>query len=371
MFHVSRKDSMDLTETLPVGNYVVCLDSMNGIFYLEKVEDFSPMGKIYGDVNTRADRILSTFNSRSKSTGVLLVGKKGSGKTLLARQISLDAAEKQQIPTLIINTQFVGDKFNSFIQSIEQPCIIFFDEFEKIYDRDHQEVLLTLFDGTFPSKKLFLLTSNNMYAVDANMRNRPGRIFYMIEYGNISIEFIEEYCNDNLKNKHYTAQICQLSVMFEFNFDMLKSLVEEMNRYNESPTDSLKLLNIKEDKDNSREYELVLEKDGVVIKHTYPHTCTLNPLIRNVSAYITQEQANNEGKSKLVLKKLDDDEDDDDDDDFELTFNPSELIALDSKTQTYSYRKIHQGSVYILNLVPKPKPEFAYSNFDSAYGIYK
>lgn len=167
---------------LPVGNYIIQIDERSGELYLEQVESFPKSGKLYGKVRSQTGRILNTFFERPSGTGVLLVGEKGSGKTLLAKNISIEAA-KQGVPTLIVNTPFVGDKFNKFIQNISQPAIIFFDEFEKVYDEERQELVLTLFDGSFPSKKLFLITSNDEDLINCNMFNRPGRIYYMLEFG--------------------------------------------------------------------------------------------------------------------------------------------------------------------------------------------
>lgn len=101
-------------------------------------------------------------------------------------------------------------------------------------------------DGVFPSKKLFILTVNDQYKVNSHMRNRPGRIFYMIEYKGLDAGFIREYCQDNLGDKSYIEQVCRLTLLFDsFNFDMLKALVEEMNRYKESPNQAMEMLNAK------------------------------------------------------------------------------------------------------------------------------
>jgi hypothetical protein len=79
---------------------------------------------------------------------------------------------KQGVPTIVINAPWCGDKFNTLIQSIQQPCIVMFDEFEKVYSSEEQEAMLTLLDGIYSSKKLFLLTSNDKWRVDSHMRNR-------------------------------------------------------------------------------------------------------------------------------------------------------------------------------------------------------
>jgi hypothetical protein len=130
------------------------------------------------------------------------------------------------------------------MQSLSQPTIVIFDEFEKVYSEEAQEDILTMLDGVFPSKKLFLFTCNNKWKVNQHMRNRPGRVFYYLEYSGLDAKFIREYCEDNLKNKENIDSVVVLSHMFDhFNFDMLASIVEEMNRYNENAHQAISMLN--------------------------------------------------------------------------------------------------------------------------------
>jgi adenylylsulfate kinase-like enzyme len=205
---------------------------------------------------------------RPNATGVMLTGEKGSGKTLLTKNVCMELA-KQNIPTIVINAPWKGDKFNSFIQSIEQPCAVLFDEFEKTYDRDDQEKILTLLDGVFPSKKLFLLTCNDKWRVDYHMRNRPGRIYYMLDFKGVDGNFIREYCADNLNAKNHIERIVNVSTMFkEFNFDMLKALCEEMNRFNETPQQALAMLNAKPEFDGDTKYEVKIIHDGKEVSYS-------------------------------------------------------------------------------------------------------
>jgi hypothetical protein len=37
------------------------------------------------------------------------------------------------VSTIVMNEPWSGERFNAFIQSIRQPCIMLFDEFEKVY----------------------------------------------------------------------------------------------------------------------------------------------------------------------------------------------------------------------------------------------
>jgi len=260
-FKVTTKESLDLHELLPVGNYVIKSDAFGNLF-LEQIESFEISNKLYGDTVRHTGRILSTFADRPASTGVLLNGEKGSGKTLLAKNLAFEAA-KNGIPTIVINAPWKGDAFNSLIQSIEQPCVVLFDEFEKVYDSDDQEAILTLLDGVFPSKKLFVLTCNDKWRIDSHMRNRPGRIFYMLDFKGLDADFIREYCNDNLNNKTHIEQIVQIAGTFDqFNFDMLKALIEEMNRFNEAPQDSMRMLNAKPEYSNDSKYRVKIFADG-------------------------------------------------------------------------------------------------------------
>ncbi len=267
-FRVSKKEALDIQEQLPAGNYVIKKNDMTGELYLEAIDNFEIKGKIYGDTVKRANRILFAFEDRPSTTGVMLTGEKGSGKTLLAKMLSVKGYEKGY-PTIVINQPWCGESFNAFIQSIEQPVIIVFDEFEKVYDEHEQELMLTLLDGVYPTKKLFVLTCNDKWRVNAHMRNRPGRIFYSLEYKGLSAEFIREYCEDNLEDKEHIDKIVGIAGTFDqFNFDMLKALVEEMNRFGETPQEAMEMLNTKPEYGNESRYKIKLIKDGEEMAET-------------------------------------------------------------------------------------------------------
>lgn len=281
IFNVTRDAAIDIRDTLPVGTYAVKFNPFDSQFFLEAVTPFKAAGKLYGDVLENAERILNTFHERPNQTGVLLSGVAGTGKTMLARVLSTQAAE-QGIPTLMVNDKLFGEGFNAFMQTIEQPAVVIFDEFEKVYDKDEQAALLTLFDGVYQSKKLFIVTANDKYRINNHMINRPGRIFYNIEYNGLDTAFVFEYCEANLHDTSHTAKVVSFSTLFEsFSFDMLKALIEEMNRYGEGPEKASRILNAKPQDRTSSIYNVTILEDGVPLRDgQYDPSRTMeNPLV--------------------------------------------------------------------------------------------
>lgn len=187
---ITDQASFDIRDHLPAGTYTVKQDPRSDEFYLENIDNFELPSKLYGDIEKTATRVYNTFMERPHGTGALLGGEKGSGKTLLTKVISERARINDSVPTLVINSPFLGEEFNQFIQHIDQPAIILFDEFEKVYDREQQNEILTLLDGVYPTKKLYLLTVNDEYGINKHMVNRPGRLYYRISYAGLEASFI-------------------------------------------------------------------------------------------------------------------------------------------------------------------------------------
>ena len=228
-------------DKLPVGTYRVKFDERANAYFLQKTNDFEPPKKIYGNMDC-VDRVLNTFKDGDKNLSVLLVGLKGSGKTLTAKQICI----KSQLPVLLIDELYEGTDFISFLSSPELgSCVILIDEYEKIYTRrDGELTMLQILDGACNAKHLFVLTVNEMSNINSNLINRPSRIFYRKIYESIPEDVLIEILDNELVNQNWRSEMMQVFDKFTaLSYDIVMSLVKEVNRYDESPIGCAKLMN--------------------------------------------------------------------------------------------------------------------------------
>lgn len=261
---VSESRTLAVTDTLPLGTYTLEYNSRSSEFYLKQMDDFKPFDKIYGDYRSTVNRIIDTFMSRAGSNlGVLLSGVKGSGKTLTAKMISVELAKRFGYATIIINKGYNTAELSGFLRSINVPCMVLFDEFEKVYsykensDGTSQSGLLDILDGVFESRKLFVMSCNNAALINTYFFSRPGRIFYHYRYEGLTEEIISQYCDDNLRNPQWKGEILRLATFVrDMTFDILKAIVEESNRYNESPLSFIETLNVEYGLENDYSVEL-------------------------------------------------------------------------------------------------------------------
>ena len=248
---ISESSALTVSDRLPCGTYLLDFDDNRNQFFLKLIDDFVPIGKIYGEHNAIVERILTTFESRSeRNLGVLLSGVKGCGKTLTAKMLAMEMASRFQYATIIINRGYDTASLAAFLHSVDVPCMILFDEFDKVYSYDEKNAasqagLLDILDGVFESRKLFVLSCNEVMRLNPYFFSRPGRIFYHYRYRGLDENIIARYCEDNLLYPQWKNEIVQLSFFLsDMTFDILQAVVEETNRYNESPRAFIERMNV-------------------------------------------------------------------------------------------------------------------------------
>ena len=230
----------ELIDTIPVGNWLLMFDDLRKEYYLEKLAEFIIPHKIYGDDEELVDRCLETFKHSDVNMGVWLSGLKGNGKSVTGKMIS----KKSNLPTILITQPFIGEGFQNFLATISQEMVVMLDEFEKVYKDEKQEEFLHILDGIFQNKKLFIFTTNST-DINPYLKSRPSRIRYHKEYNGLEDKVVGEIIDDLLKNKDHKRDLMQIVwVLGSISMDILLTLIDEMNRYNETPRQAIDKLNI-------------------------------------------------------------------------------------------------------------------------------
>lgn len=187
---------------------------------------FKSPKRIYGDCLEKSNYIFTYFNNQQVSTGVLLVGEAGAGKTLMAETIC-NIALSNKLPVIYVRGISLDKEDISFISNIFNNCVMFLDEFGKMANRDVQEMFLSLL--TDKSKHiLWILTENGIDSISRFLINRPGRIRYYLKFGKLDYRVVSEYLEDANINKMFKEELLlAYKNASNFTFDFLESLVEE------------------------------------------------------------------------------------------------------------------------------------------------
>lgn len=258
---IMNSDTINIVKEIPIGIYKTVFSKMEGTF-LERTEVKLAHGKIYGNSEKIAQHIVEAFgkNSPEKNLGVLMSGDKGLGKTLTCRLI-IEKTFKER-PVIMIS-DYTPD-LSDFLANIK-GCVILMDEFEKFMggkvngsdnddDQSKQEAILSILDGnTGCSGNLFLLTVNNLYKVDDNLKARPGRIKYHYRFKSETADVVREYCKDNLARKEITENVVKALGSVGFvSLDIISAFVDELNNFpDETPEEAVEIFNLDRTTTNS------------------------------------------------------------------------------------------------------------------------
>lgn len=162
--------------------------------YFEEDGLLSLPAKVY---TTKSDnvfikRVNTYFQKTSKlSTGVMLSGIKGTGKTVMAKVI----AKNSNLPIIVVDEDYPTGRINDFFRKFETPVTIIFDEVDKHWDT---EDLLGWLDGVQTNaKKLVLFTCNNEDRVNDYLKDRCSRVRYIRHFeANDNARFLREILRD-------------------------------------------------------------------------------------------------------------------------------------------------------------------------------
>lgn len=252
-------------DQFPVGTYTIRFSDMAG-FYLVPHDDLAVQEKIYGPHLKKAKKVMTSFAEFERSLGVILSGPKGMGKSFFAK-ILANEVNRSGMPVIIVDTYYGG--ISSFIESITQECAVLFDEFDKVFDNDDINTMLSLFDGTSNGKKLYIITCNQISRMNDYIVNRPGRFHYHFRFEYPSNNEIRTYMKDKLDPAYYGQidNVVEFANKVNLNYDCLRAIAFELNHGEDfsDAIDDLNIINI-----DKQEYKLSIHfNDGTVFTDRY------------------------------------------------------------------------------------------------------
>lgn len=205
-------------------------DRMEGLSYLKENGDLNMPKKVYQiekDIKF-IDRVLKYFNSEksSQTTGILLSGTKGTGKTVLSKQLAM----KSNLPIIVVSSNYPVSVMSEFFKKCSTEVCIIFDEIEKNKNYWRTDDLLGFLDGVQSTcKKMVIMTCNNFGELNDNLFDRCSRVRYHRKYtDNSNVEFIREIAKDKgIRNVDAVTNFIVDYMMLK-SFDNISSFLDEV-----------------------------------------------------------------------------------------------------------------------------------------------
>lgn len=226
-------DGLDY-ELEPGKVYTLEVDKWSDEISFKLAPDFSMPSKIYEtDEDKRfVSKVLNYYNkSENGTTGVMLSGLKGSGKTVTAKNIALQS----NLPIILIDKgfrpSFLIKLFNKMSET--EACFLF-DEIDKLGEDYDDDYLLKILDGANSSgKKLMLCTCNDADDINEYLVDRCSRIRYWREFDELSASMIQNILEDKLNDKEEIKPLTDFIIenFAVVSFDNIASFVDEVNEY--------------------------------------------------------------------------------------------------------------------------------------------
>jgi hypothetical protein len=250
------------------------------VILIKDRERFKVPTKRYGAHDAYKASFIRTYGETKGTTGILLTGLKGAGKSLLAEDTINEVIDKFQRPCLMITSAIPSSVIKRLILAMGK-CSVYFDEFGKYYEEEERNKMLTLFSDSDLEGVMFIVTSNHIHELSDYMIHRPGRFLYKINYEGMQEDAILEVIEELKLPPAILAYILDYCKCHRISFDMLrvvakvaagakdlKAFKQELKIHN-VPDEVYANYNLREVLHNGEEFKgdtrFVHEDDGTIV----------------------------------------------------------------------------------------------------------
>lgn len=254
-------------DLIPGKVYDLSYDRWNEESILKENGELNLPSKIYSTTrdNTFKKRVISYFNNAfTSTTGVMLAGTKGTGKTVMAKILAKDC----NLPIIVVDPEYPASRLTKYFKTFETPVCILFDEVDKSFQTD---LMLDFLDGLQKTtKKLVVMTCNDLNKVSEYLQDRCSRIRYLRKYtpednlafldilikdmGIKDVETVSTYCKENIK-------LLSMDNIVSF-LNEVKLLEEELTNNEITLDEVIEIMNIatKNEKQTTSAEAIVIDK---------------------------------------------------------------------------------------------------------------
>lgn len=223
---ISANDASNLIDHVPALVYRAHLGP-RGIIMGKDRARFSLPPYRFGKHKDYIAQIKSSYDPLGNNNGILLYGDKGAGKSLLAEEVGNWMITKG-LPVIMVSEPMDASELSIIIKAVG-PCMVYFDEFGKVYhDVVTREQLLPLFSDTSFQGVMFILTGNDVSEFSSHLSFRPQRFRFMIKYENvISKETMADVLSQLKVKPQFHESFYEYGKNPLVNFDSLLCVIRE------------------------------------------------------------------------------------------------------------------------------------------------
>jgi hypothetical protein len=223
---VNAYSDKDRLEALRPAVYeIVLTDTGVKLFTLQ--DKFLVAERKFGDHNEFRKVLTEDYDRVGPSVGAILIGVKGSGKTMLAEDVC-NHYLKLGLPVFRVNT-ILPLAVLELVSAAAGPAVWYFDEFGKVYredkDKNNRDDLLGFFGSASRLGSLYLVTANRDEELSNFMVHRPGRFRYSFTFQTPTGEQLNEVFNHFMVAEDLRPMLRAWVSQNEASYDVLCSIL--------------------------------------------------------------------------------------------------------------------------------------------------